>query len=71
MAKTHAKPAAQEKKSSPSPSRAPAQTTQEVGPTEEQIARRAYELYLARGGQHGHDEQDWLQAERELKLGRQ
>ena len=29
-------------------------------------ARRAYELYLARGGAHGHDVEDWLQAEREL-----
>jgi hypothetical protein len=31
------------------------------------IARRAYELYLARGGEHGHDVDDWLQAERELR----
>jgi hypothetical protein len=37
----------------------------------EQIARRAYEIFLARGGQHGHHEQDWQQAERELRLGRQ
>ena len=37
----------------------------------EQIARRAYEIFLARGGQHGHHEQDWAQAERELRLGRQ
>ncbi|MCP3167580.1 DUF2934 domain-containing protein [Myxococcus qinghaiensis] len=37
----------------------------------EQIARRAYEIYLARGGNHGSHEQDWQQAERELKLGRQ
>ena len=40
------------------------------GPTHEQVARRAYELYLARGGQHGHHAADWAQAERELKLGR-
>ena len=31
------------------------------------IARRAYDLYLARGGAHGHDVEDWLQAERELR----
>ncbi len=37
---------------------------------QEQIARRAYELFLARGGEHGHDVEDWLQAERELSLGR-
>ena len=33
---------------------------------EEQIRRRAYEIYLARGEEHGHDIEDWLQAEREL-----
>jgi hypothetical protein len=32
----------------------------------ERIAARAYELYLARGGAHGNDWQDWLTAEREL-----
>jgi succinate dehydrogenase flavin-adding protein (antitoxin of CptAB toxin-antitoxin module) len=31
------------------------------------IARRAYELYEQRGGVHGHDLDDWLQAERELR----
>lgn len=30
-----------------------------------EIARRAYELYEARGS-HGHDLEDWLRAEREL-----
>ena len=34
--------------------------------TEGDIARRAYELYLTRGCEHGHDVEDWLQAEREL-----
>jgi len=42
-----------------------------TGPTHEQIARRAYEIFLARGGQSGNPEQDWHQAERELRLGRQ
>ncbi len=36
-------------------------------PSKEEIERRAYELYLARGGAHGHDIEDWLEAERELK----
>ena len=37
------------------------------GPTGEDIARRAYELYLERGGQgDGLDLQDWLRAEAEL-----
>jgi hypothetical protein len=35
--------------------------------TDSDVARRAYELYLARGGEHGHDFEDWLQAERELR----
>ncbi|HLL02111.1 MAG TPA: DUF2934 domain-containing protein [Myxococcaceae bacterium] len=39
--------------------------------THEQIARRAYEIFMARGGQPGSPEQDWQQAERELRLGRQ
>jgi hypothetical protein len=30
------------------------------------ISDRAYELYEGRGGEHGHDIDDWLQAEREL-----
>ncbi len=32
----------------------------------EDIARRAYDLYLMRGCAHGHHIEDWLQAEREL-----
>ncbi len=35
-------------------------------PITEAIARRAYELFLARGAQHGRELDDWLQAEREL-----
>jgi hypothetical protein len=31
------------------------------------IAHRAFELYCERGRQHGHDLDDWLQAERELQ----
>ncbi len=34
-------------------------------PTYEEIARRSYELYLARGSER-HAEEDWLAAEREL-----
>jgi len=33
---------------------------------EEKIRRRAYEIYLERGGEPGHDLEHWLQAEREL-----
>jgi hypothetical protein len=31
------------------------------------IERRAYELYLERGGSHGQDWEDWLAAEREIR----
>ncbi|MFO0698299.1 MAG: DUF2934 domain-containing protein [Nitrospira sp.] len=36
-------------------------------PTREQIAQRAYELYLTRGCADGYADEDWLQAERELQ----
>ena len=35
-------------------------------PTPDQIAARAYQLFLQRGRLHGHDMDDWLQAEYEL-----
>jgi hypothetical protein len=35
-------------------------------PTFEQIAKRSYEIYLERGGEHGHAEEDWARAEAEL-----
>lgn len=30
------------------------------------IAQRAYELYVHRGHVHGHDLDDWLEAERQI-----
>ncbi len=33
----------------------------------EKIRQRAYELYEARGGEEGHDFDDWLQAEAEIE----
>ena len=33
----------------------------------EEIRIRAYEIYMERGAQPGHDLDDWLQAERELE----
>ena len=35
----------------------------------DRLAQRAYELYLARGGQDGADLDDWLTAEQELRGG--
>jgi len=37
-----------------------------AGVDRERIASRAYELYMARGGQHGRALEDWLEAEQEL-----
>jgi hypothetical protein len=38
------------------------------GPTEDEIRKRAYEIYRERGGGPGNALDDWLQAEAELKL---
>ena len=35
--------------------------------TNSDIARRAYEFYEQRGGEHGRDLDDWLLAENELR----
>lgn len=48
---------------------APEITRQIADPTnelQERIRLRAYDLYEQRGGDHGHDIEDWLQAELEL-----
>jgi hypothetical protein len=42
-------------------------TTRTTTPVSTDIATRAFELYCERGCQHGHDVEDWLQAERELQ----
>jgi len=36
-------------------------------PTRGDIERRAYELFLARGGTHGNDLGDWFRAEQEVR----
>jgi len=33
---------------------------------EEEIRKRAYELFEARGGEEGHEFEDWLRAEEEI-----
>jgi len=35
-------------------------------PSGEEIARRAHELYLQHGDEHGKDVEDWVRAEKEL-----
>ena len=37
------------------------------GPTHEEISRRAYELWVRRGGVGGSAQEDWLRAEQELR----
>jgi hypothetical protein len=46
-------------------------TLTEIGnpASQEEIRRRAYEIYLERGEQPGCDLDDWIQAERELQRG--
>ena len=38
-----------------------------TGLTDRDIARRAFEIFCERGCEHGHDLDDWLQAEREVR----
>jgi hypothetical protein len=35
-------------------------------PTREEVELRAYEIYIERGAQDGHDAEDWIAAEEEL-----
>ncbi|HNS99763.1 MAG TPA: DUF2934 domain-containing protein [Polyangiaceae bacterium] len=47
--------------------RSPVRTKKVVTvPTRDQIAELAYHLFLARGGRHGQDLDDWFEAERRL-----
>jgi hypothetical protein len=61
-----------EKVSAPLSAKAPRTKSSKSGaskgePTHDDIARRAYELYLERGSLEGHHEDDWLTAEAELR----
>ena len=48
------------------PRQTPTQVTKSAPDLQEQIRRRAYELYEERGRYDGHDVEDWLQAESEM-----
>jgi hypothetical protein len=48
-------------------SKTPAPPPQESEPSYDQIAEAAYQRFLQRGGSHGDDFADWLEAERELR----
>jgi hypothetical protein len=41
---------------------APTSSVSSVTVTDSDVARRAYELYQTRGGEHGHDVDDWIEA---------
>ncbi len=49
------------------PAKEPTKQAPRHEPTDEEIRQRAYEIYLARGSAAGHEVEDWLQAERELR----
>lgn len=59
-------PAARTSQPGSSPSLVTAARSEPLGPTDEQIRRRAYEIFLARNGGPGDALTDWVQAEREL-----
>jgi hypothetical protein len=56
----------QAKPSSPKVSKPRSAKTPLSQPTNEDIARRAYEIYLERNGAPGNAFEDWTRAEREL-----
>jgi hypothetical protein len=44
-----------------------ADSSADRAPSQEEIRRRAYEIYLERGGLPGRELEDWLQAESEFE----
>jgi hypothetical protein len=42
-------------------------TVKSNGNLNQKIAEKAYELYVARGCENGHDVEDWIEAERIVK----
>jgi hypothetical protein len=51
----------------PSVQRQAEETSARYTPSEEEVRRRAYEIYLERGDLPGDEIDDWLRAERELQ----
>ncbi len=48
--------------------KSPTAVTSDPQDLEHQIRLRAYELYEARGGEDGHEVEDWLRAEEEIAV---
>jgi hypothetical protein len=51
----------------PATTSAPRPATTSAAPTYEQISQRAQEIWMKKGCLPGQDEQNWLEAERQLK----
>ena len=47
--------------------KAPVSKVTAIGVSHEEIARLAHKFWAERGRQHGHDAEDWLRAEQELR----
>lgn len=65
--KAPAKKAAPAKKKSAPKKKAPAKASKRPALTEDQIRQRAREIWLDSGRPSGQDEQNWLEAERQLR----
>lgn len=63
--------AAHTRGNSRAPSFTPAEGRLAVTVSHDELAARAYTLFLARGGRHGDDWRDWFQAEAELRQERE
>jgi Protein of unknown function (DUF2934) len=63
-----AQPKPKRARSGPPPSESTAADTPAAEPTVDDIRRRAYQRYLERGGNHGQHFDDWLEAEKELRI---
>jgi len=50
---------------------APATNGRNAANLQDEIRRRAYELYEERGCEPGHEVEDWFEAERQVMAGRQ
>jgi Protein of unknown function (DUF2934) len=55
-----------DKRTAAAAGRAPTSLAHPATVTNNDVARRAYDRYLARDREHGHDVNDWVQAERDL-----
>jgi hypothetical protein len=74
MAETPKKPSTRKKTSASAsatkeiaPKRKTGAKVTAIGVSHEEIARLAHKFWAERGRQHGHDAEDWLRAEQELR----